>query len=552
MRRLLLYVHYHKYNNVDEHVLYQLKQLKPIFDDVLFISNSKIDEYTTNKLKQSMLIDVFLQRKNIGFDFGAWSEGLTFIGWDNLKNYDSITLMNDTCYGPLWELLPYYEKYESKSIDFWGITKHPAIYEVGYEIKEHLQSYFMVFQGKVIESSDFSEFWMKLPNFQNVQEAIDSGEIYLTRYFSNRGYKYLSIDETYPLLSNTLGNNSIQNPELLLKYRIPFIKVKAFGHNPHLVYYLIEYIKHNTKYPVNLILKHQTQINFPTPYYLSFDKVLKKYPLVKRKKKIALVISNGVENETFYKILDKVISIKEEISVYLLNCDISPNLLNEKGIKTISINNSRSVWDIIDLLKYDIVGFFDIEKQETVIKQDEQYIILELLLDNLPSIIGNFENDPNLGVIFADLPSSQQTSISNLDYRNKLLKEWKYDTWKKSLDIEELQNIIVPPFLSFWMEKGLIINIIGRKLSPDFIIYASWANNKDFSVIPTHQQEPRILQIRDENVNFRRHTVKDIEQMSVSEICTFLFSPSILVCKLFVKKIIINLKKIKNTIYKGE
>ena len=40
-------------------------------------------------------------------------------GFENLKSYDSITAMNDTCFGPLWDMAPLYDKYESdNNIDF--------------------------------------------------------------------------------------------------------------------------------------------------------------------------------------------------------------------------------------------------------------------------------------------------------------------------------------------------------------------------------------------------------------------------------------------------
>ena len=40
MQRLLLYVHYNKFNFISGHVLYQLENIRPLYSRVVFISNS--------------------------------------------------------------------------------------------------------------------------------------------------------------------------------------------------------------------------------------------------------------------------------------------------------------------------------------------------------------------------------------------------------------------------------------------------------------------------------------------------------------------------------
>ena len=44
MKRLLLYVHYNKYDELSGHVLYQLEQLRPLFSKLIVISNSQLTE----------------------------------------------------------------------------------------------------------------------------------------------------------------------------------------------------------------------------------------------------------------------------------------------------------------------------------------------------------------------------------------------------------------------------------------------------------------------------------------------------------------------------
>ena len=77
MKRLLLYVHFNKYNHISSHVYYQLTKMRPLFSKVVFISNSSINEQDYHKIVELRLMDQFIQRENIGFDFAAWRDGMT-------------------------------------------------------------------------------------------------------------------------------------------------------------------------------------------------------------------------------------------------------------------------------------------------------------------------------------------------------------------------------------------------------------------------------------------------------------------------------------------
>ena len=94
MKRILLYVHYNKYDNLSSHVLYQLEKMRPLFDDIFFISNSNLSKSDKDKLEKAELITDFLQRKNSGFDFVAWKDGFQKLGFENVfkneKRYPEI------------------------------------------------------------------------------------------------------------------------------------------------------------------------------------------------------------------------------------------------------------------------------------------------------------------------------------------------------------------------------------------------------------------------------------------------------------------------------
>ena len=148
MKRLLLYVHYNKYDELSGHVLYQLGQLRPLFSKLIVISNSQLTKSATSTLKE-LGIDEVIQRENLGFDFAAWRDGMAHVGFEHLTDFDSVTLMNDTCFGPLWDMSDLVEDFEQRqSVDFWGMTN----FRKTKYFDEHLQSYFMSFKKHVVAS----------------------------------------------------------------------------------------------------------------------------------------------------------------------------------------------------------------------------------------------------------------------------------------------------------------------------------------------------------------------------------------------------------------
>ena len=82
MKRLLIYVHFNKYDHISRPVFYQIEHMRPLFEKLVFISNSKLSLSEVEKLREKKLIDEFIQRENTGYDFGAWHDGMALVGFD--------------------------------------------------------------------------------------------------------------------------------------------------------------------------------------------------------------------------------------------------------------------------------------------------------------------------------------------------------------------------------------------------------------------------------------------------------------------------------------
>lgn len=260
MNRILLYIHYNKFDEVSEHVLYQLEKIKPLFSRVILISNSHLEKNYMRKIEMIGITEI-IQRANIGFDFAAWRDGMEYVGFDHLEKYDSVTLMNDTCIGPLWSLEPYFRSYESAiDCDFWGMTN----FKKTKYFQEHVQSYFVSYSQSVVSSKVFQKFWMSIKNFENVRQVIDRYETRLTSKLKKSGFNY-------QVVFNTLHENSEEmvhpdfsyyRPFDILNHRVPFLKLKALQSHQEQANQLKCEIKSISDFPSEILENVYSSIEF--------------------------------------------------------------------------------------------------------------------------------------------------------------------------------------------------------------------------------------------------------------------------------------------------
>lgn len=260
MNRILLYIHYNKFDEVSEHVLYQLEQIKPLFSRVILLSNSHLEKNYMRKLEMIGITEI-IQRANIGFDFAAWRDGMEYVGFDHLEKYDSVTLMNDTCIGPLWPLEPYFRSFESAiDCDFWGMTN----FKKTKYFREHVQSYFVSYSREVVSSKVFKSFWMNVKSYDNVRQVIDNYETKFTSELKRTGFNY-------QVVFNTLGEKSddMLHPDFsyyrpfdILNHRVPFLKIKALQSHQEQANQLKCEIKSISDFPSEILENVYSSIEF--------------------------------------------------------------------------------------------------------------------------------------------------------------------------------------------------------------------------------------------------------------------------------------------------
>lgn len=448
MKRLLLYVHFNKYNRVSSHVYYQLTQMRPLFSRVVFITNSHLAQEDQDKLRNQNLMDDFLQRENIGFDFAAWRDGMNHIGFDNLDSYDIVTVMNDTCFGPLWDVKDYYLSYEKQDeVDFWGLTNNRAT----KQFKEHIQSYFITFKKAVIQSNAFHDFWENIQNHTDVQRVIDDYETQVTTTLLDAGFKYSVIfDTTKEDASHMLhADFSYYNPTAILNHRVPFIKVKAIDNNQHITPYLLNDIQKNSTYPIDLIVSHMSEINYPDFSYLLGHKYVKKRERVDLKnQKVA------VHLHVFYvDLLEEFLTAFKQFH-FSYDLFITTDSDDKKAeIEEILSANSQEAQvfvtgnigrDVLPMLKlknylstYDFVGHFHTKKSKEAdfwAGQSWREELIDMLVKPADNILAQLQQNPKIGLVIADMPTFFRY--------NKIVDAWN-------------EHLIAPEMNTLWQKMGM-------------------------------------------------------------------------------------------------
>lgn len=522
MKRLLIYVHFNKYDHISRHVFYQIEHMRPLFEKLVFISNSKLSLSEVEKLREKKLIDEFIQRENTGYDFGAWHDGMALVGFDKLKEYDSITVMNDTCFGPLWDMEPIYQKYESDSeVDFWGMTNHQEVKQRNLFINEHLQSYFISFKNRLIQSTVFQKFWQSVENYIDVQKVIDNYETQYTKKFVDAGFKYQTILNTIPLKDDFFHSNfTIHYPHVLLENHVPFIKIKTFDLTQHLAPYLLKAIEQVSDYPIEFILSHMSDMSLPTPPYLLDRKVLKDNQLqYSNQKKVAVHLHTYYVDlleeflmafENFHFTYDLFLTTDSEKKKVEIEKILTEH--GKAGKVYITGNRGRDVIPMLrlkkELSKYDYIGHFHTKKSPEYphwVGDSWRNELFDMLIKPADKVIASLENDERLGLVIADIPTFfRYTKIVDPWNENKFADDmnllWERMNIKRSIDFNQLNTFIMSYGTFIWFKYDALkplfdLNLQDADIPAEplpqhtilhsierILVYLAWSQRYDYAI----------------------------------------------------------------------
>lgn len=153
VKRICLFAGFSPKQKIEDYVLFYLKALSDIAD-VYYCADNDLPESEATKI--SDVVKGVFTGKHSKYDFGSWGKIIDSLGWDFIETYDELILANDSCFGPLFPLLPIFEKMEALDCDAWGLAKNKFI-----------MSFFLCIKRTVFSDAAFRSFFKELSPSQD-------------------------------------------------------------------------------------------------------------------------------------------------------------------------------------------------------------------------------------------------------------------------------------------------------------------------------------------------------------------------------------------------
>lgn len=255
MNRLLCYAHYDEKGNVKDFVKHALESMAEVCSVMLFVSNSPLPEHEKEylgKICRHVIIN-----DNSGYDFSMWKTALETCVY---SEFDEIVLMNSSIYGPFRPVEAIFSEMSSRNSDFWGITEC-------FQMRPHVQSYFLVFRKKVITSPEFAMFWRGVLPYKNKNQIVMSYEVGLSQWLLDSGFEmdvYCSLLRLADYVQRSgkkirlADNPSLKHAVDLLHLGVPFLKRELVKKNAVDMRSIASYL-HSNSYPVDYLIEHDNE-----------------------------------------------------------------------------------------------------------------------------------------------------------------------------------------------------------------------------------------------------------------------------------------------------
>lgn len=439
MKRLGIFCCYDVNGVVDDYVYYLLNDINENLDELYIVSNASLSKESIYKLSKITDNDIIF-RDNVGFDARAWREAMFNIGFITLSKFDEVILFNDSFFGPIYPFKEMFDKMENEDVDFWGITEHgeaPNLKNLcpyGYRPR-HLQSYFLVFRKNLLESDEFRNYWLNLPQFKNREELTFKFEAVLTKHFEDLEYKwkaYVDSEDLEESRQKAMNLYAFDMYNLVSNRALPVLKKKSFkvGRKINLRYNMasdlsntLTYIEKNTNYDTSLIYRHLLRTMDPSLVVdnLNLVKIIPKDESSDyiTDKKVLIIVHlyyediweyafNYLKNVPSY--VDILITTDTNPKREFFKYNIAKNL--ENNVKVIKIEpRGRDMASLLvgasDIVKkYDYFCFMHDKKS-----QGKEYITVgatfrDVLWENnlassgyINGIVKEFDDNPSLGLV---------------------------------------------------------------------------------------------------------------------------------------------------------
>ena len=220
-KRLFIFAAYDKDNIIDNTLLYYLRALSKL-GDIVFTMDNDTPKSEMKKLSDIPNILHAVAVRHNEYDFGSYKRGYIW-AYDKkiLEKYDWVYFVNDSVYGPLWDIERLLNNLESQNINVVGIFEN-----FSDNIPRHIQSWFIGLKNTVVQQDFFYNFIKNISHQDDKSDIVLKYEVGLTRLLIQNGYKYYSFCKN--IKSDQDECLIYKDPLKALESGIPFVKKSSF------------------------------------------------------------------------------------------------------------------------------------------------------------------------------------------------------------------------------------------------------------------------------------------------------------------------------------
>lgn len=215
-QRLFIFAGYDASGVIDAITLHYLKSLSAL-GDIIFIMDNNSTPAELNKVRKIQNVLYAAAMRHEEYDFGSYKRGFEYAKQNNLLNrYDWVYFVNDSVFGPLFDLAPILADLENRGVDLTGMID----FENG-PTPVQIQSWFVGVSSRVATSGFFADFFNGIRHQENKQLIVLKYEVGLSQTVLRHGFQMSA------LVGNKNGDKChliYEKPIDMLKAGIPFVK----------------------------------------------------------------------------------------------------------------------------------------------------------------------------------------------------------------------------------------------------------------------------------------------------------------------------------------
>jgi hypothetical protein len=192
--KIVLFMHYDRDGHVRPQMLAYIRDLAANGRSIVFVSNAgRLNERSAAALED--ICATVIVRRNIGYDFGAWRAALDHLGLPRPET-EEIIFANDSVLGPLIPLAGMLDRLSYEHTDIWGLTD-------SWQVKYHLQSYFLAFGPAALQAGAFKKFWASVRPVPAKSFIVKAYEVGITQAMLKGGLRCQALWPYETLLRQT-------------------------------------------------------------------------------------------------------------------------------------------------------------------------------------------------------------------------------------------------------------------------------------------------------------------------------------------------------------